>query len=89
MTVSAELRRSPLHDLHAQMDAKFIDFYGWQLPVATDVVRLVLQSNGGSTSTCRINDGALVSTTIPFPYPVTVELVATLPAEFLYVDVVQ
>jgi aminomethyltransferase len=33
MTTAAELRRSPLHDLHVQSGAKFIDFYGWQLPV--------------------------------------------------------
>jgi len=33
MSISTELRRSPLHDLHVQSGAKFIDFYGWQLPV--------------------------------------------------------
>lgn len=33
MTAMSELRRSPLHDLHARSGGKFIDFYGWQLPV--------------------------------------------------------
>ena len=33
MTVTTELRRSPLHDLHVHAGAKFIDFYGWQMPV--------------------------------------------------------
>jgi aminomethyltransferase len=27
------LQRSPLHELHARAGAKFIDFYGWELPV--------------------------------------------------------
>jgi aminomethyltransferase len=33
MTVMTDLKRSPLHDLHALSGGKFIDFYGWQLPV--------------------------------------------------------
>jgi aminomethyltransferase len=32
MSTSA-LQRSPLHELHAHAGAKFIDFYGWELPV--------------------------------------------------------
>jgi aminomethyltransferase len=27
------LQRSPLHEMHAHAGAKFIDFYGWELPV--------------------------------------------------------
>ncbi len=33
MTMTAQLRRSPLHDLHVHSGAKFIDFHGWELPV--------------------------------------------------------
>ena len=33
MTTAAALRRSPLHEIHALSGAKFIDFYGWELPV--------------------------------------------------------
>lgn len=33
MTTAAEVRRSPLHDLHVQAGAKLIDFHGWMLPV--------------------------------------------------------
>ena len=33
MTVMANLKRSPLHDLHAIAGGKFIDFYGWEMPV--------------------------------------------------------
>jgi len=33
MSAMTELRQSPLHELHAHAGAKFIDFYGWQLPV--------------------------------------------------------
>src|SRR6476646_10821364 len=33
MTNMTELKKSPLNDWHALAGAKFIDFYGWQLPV--------------------------------------------------------
>jgi aminomethyltransferase len=33
MTSATALRRSPLHEVHAHYGAKFIDFYGWELPV--------------------------------------------------------
>jgi len=33
MSAATDLHRSPLHDLHVLAGGKFIDFYGWQLPV--------------------------------------------------------
>jgi aminomethyltransferase len=33
MTAVTTLQRSPLHELHAHANAKFVDFYGWELPV--------------------------------------------------------
>jgi len=33
MSSTTQLRRSPLHDLHVHAGGKFIDFYGWELPV--------------------------------------------------------
>jgi len=33
MTLMSALQRSPLHELHTHAGGKFIDFYGWELPV--------------------------------------------------------
>src|SRR5439155_181526 len=31
--MATDLHRSPLHELHTHAGAKFIDFYGWEMPV--------------------------------------------------------